>query len=521
MRVKNRVALWIGSALILALTALTHAQGAERLDALEEQATALQNLSTETFSNGKATKDSRQILNEVVSQFTVDELKQIKEQGESAVPQSKAKIWHDLRARYLEIEGSQDRLIDAFDEMANAEVDFLTDYGVSVVQKSHQEIRASLSPKDAKRFDDRLELLKTQHEKYQASKKYFGTPKDVVRRDSLMAAITAFRDYYEELDRLTGPKQSLSTKVAGTVRQTLEALKSIFEKMRTLAAVLPDGVRTLKAVFFPTEKIEPGKLDFTKNLYQTVKSYTKAQGILVDIQGRENIPPAAAPAGKVLNIFTPSHRHALNDLALMAHYTPEDTLIFAALTSFLPKPLVAPVAKNPAMIAVGKKQDPIKALVERLKENRSRDILIYPEGGLPTGIEDSTPIRGKFSSGLIEKLVSEGYDIRFIPVTYLDSSRFLNKGEIFPKNAKLTARVSEPIDPHTYLAMRAIGKDDRSISRFIRSTWFENFPSDSDHVLGLLRPKAVVAESSRYLTRGKGETSPCYPILNQALQDLK
>lgn len=518
---KWRAALLLSSIAILSQIVLAHAGNSERLDSLEEQATTLQQMSVETQTKGSSTQDARRVLNEVVAHFSADELNQIQQQGDGVLPPEKQKLWAQLKSRYLEIENAQDHVIERYDNTASSEIDFLTDYGVSVASNSHQEIRSGLREKDAKRLDQRLDALKQRYDAYLSSKKLYGTPKDVVRKKSLNATALAFREYFQELERLAGPKQSLAQKVSDKIKNTLRVLKAIFEKIKVVASVFPEGSRLIKSVFLPSNKVEAGKFELTKNFYELARTYTKSQGFEVTIQGRENIPVGTPPGGKVLNVFTPSHRHALNDVVLMAHYSPDDTLIFAAIKSFLPKPLVAPVAKNPAVVAVGKGSDPINALIERLKQDRSRNVLIYPEGGIPAALEESTPIRSRFSSGLIEKLAREGYEIRFIPVTYVDSSRYLNQMELASRDVKLTARVSEPIEPQMHLAMRTIGKDDRSINRFIRSTWFENLPTDETHVMGLLRPKAAVAETESFVTKGKGEKSLCYPTLTKALQELK
>ena len=255
--------------------------------------------------------------------------------------------------------------------------------------------------------------------------------------------------------------------------------------------------------------IRPQELAATKNILAAFQNYGRRAGYSVEVEGKEHLKPALN-TGKTIHVYAATHRHGIHDTILMGEVAPKDSLIFMAPQNFLPSFMVSGVDRNPGVIAVGKKgaEKPVEKALAQLKAGYSRNIFIFPEGGLPAGLNENAPVREKFSTELIARLRSEGYEVKVIPITYEGSARFMNELPADGLGQILKAKAHAPIDDATLAAWEK--QDPQFLNRYLRQLYLENLETNADQLAGLIRPHALKNYLEKFL--GKNCSALFWPL---------
>jgi hypothetical protein len=237
----------------------------------------------------------------------------------------------------------------------------------------------------------------------------------------------------------------------------------------------------------------------THTLDSLVKRAAHSARINVKIADRGRLE--ASPDKQIITIYTLSHRNAMRDLVLMANLNLENYLLVAA-GYFYPNMVARALYKDSNFIFVGRQGgEPMQQILQSLRIGQSNKIVIYPEGALPMGLEETHPIRPNFSKSLITGLRKAGYLVRIVPVTWVNGATFFDTtnltgafGSDLEKN--LRGAVSIPIENETLDLIYKKG-DDLMLADLIRMSWLENFETNSKKFLGLVRTTAAEAELAR------------------------
>jgi hypothetical protein len=395
-------------------------------------------------------------------------------------------------------DAAQSAVQRAYDELAREEVRALLDHSQQVLA----ELRASGEiPAAEKAAIARLEEYAALYPKLLW---LYGGTKDQVRR-------SAFAKYFQELQALN--RRLTSVPLSATIRGKLT---SVLRTARLVLAALPEVPAFLYRLYTVGKKepVMAGKI------FDLANGLTRRLGERVEVEGRELIPKLKHR--KMINVYAPTHRNALNDLKIMAAIAPRDSLLFMAPRNFLPPILAGQLEGVPGLLAIksGHKPAPLieqmRALAKgpppvsgppsgknveyaigEIERTGLQNIFIYPDGGLPAGVTENLGPRENFGPGLIKKLREKGFEVNLIPISYGDSARFMNRSPVGEKNLVLHARVHEPV-PDQVLG-RWENYDPSFVNRYVRAVHLDALETNGKQMMGITRPGELVKEMGAYL----------------------
>jgi len=186
---------------------------------------------------------------------------------------------------------------------------------------------------------------------------------------------------------------------------------------------------TLYGNNYPEENQTP----FTTNLSKCLKLWAQNEGIVVNVQGKENLINIYLNDNQhnTVNLFLPSHRSPIPDAMVMGHFDLPHYILFANVASFFSdyKRMSETITSLPEVIGVGRirgteNMTPYKKLIQSLKKKISPNVVIYPQGFVPSTGE-ILPITSAFVEKLLASLIFNGFRIKIIPVSYEVESEFL------------------------------------------------------------------------------------------------
>ncbi len=402
---------------------------------------------------------------------------------------------------------AQKEFQDRYDDHVKSELRYLLDEATFSAKSSLQELNGRITPVDLTRLTELEAKLQADAGEYIEREALYGTGKDIQRKMAYERFLKTFEEFRGAIEKLdAAPDAGRTPATRGLLAGLRSRLGALAERIRVALAMALRVPAVMKAIVFPERTTKPGELAFPKSLNRALREYAHSVGTTVSIAGSENLPKPSqvAEAPRRVNIIVPTHRSAsLNmDAAVMAHVAPDDSLIFMAARNFLPGPLARLGDSNPFIISVGGgAPDPVEKSIQALKKGQSRNIFIYPEGGVPTKLEETLPIRVGFDEKLLERIEKEGFEVNLVPITYLDSGQIAEEARTAGSGVRLHAVVHPPIGSSELRALRAAAPG--GVSTYLRSLWMENLPSDASRFLGLIRSQAAIARILR------PETLPC------------
>ncbi len=267
-------------------------------------------------------------------------------------------------------------------------------------------------------YEEMYKFIYDSEKGYVKKRNEYGQAKDTNR----ISAYNHFFDYadtfFATVAALVGVEKSRAW--ALQVRKKISSLKRLPE----LVAIVPDAARALWATIRKTQPTDT-TIPLMDSVNATITKVADMRGWEFKVQGAENIPREYDKG--TINLFTPSHRDALKDMATMAHLGIEQMAPFAAAGNFLPfmqKFLIKRLNGNLGIIVVGKAHNPnpvdvTEKAIEIARKTGIRNFLIYPEGRLPDRQGAAGPMRDKFFSkeGPIQRFEELGFKVNLIPIT--------------------------------------------------------------------------------------------------------
>ncbi len=408
-----------------------------------------------------------------------------------------------LLTKLQQIDNAQRLYQEQYDIAAIAELDYFMKEILVTVEDYQLKMVRGRKDAQATKLSNMYADVKEEYQMYKKYRSQYGQAKDgPTRTRSTRAMFLLGKTYF---DAVAGKKVNETDILeSGLWIKMKKSAKHYGALVRTFIRVLPSFGKT---IFYMIAKpnTAPGKAPATEEINKLLKKFGDELGIQVDVQGRENLPtPKALGKDKVITLVTPTHRDATLDAVVMSNLGLGKALLVMAPDQFLPKKLADKMDAVDSIIGVGRGSDlPINKIIEQLNNKKSDTIVIYPEGSINAGLEESRPLRGKFSEGLIKALLDEGYKVNIVPVTYEGTGRFgheISNGNLFTwqdKGLKLKAVVNPVIDDTTVRTMfNNFGS--QAVSRIIRGDWFATFGSSSKAINGLVRAQEATARLQAY-----------------------
>ncbi|MBS1962004.1 MAG: hypothetical protein JST04_07300 [Bdellovibrionales bacterium] len=470
-----------------------------RLKDVREQEKNLETMRTDAARDGKTSTDLQKKLDDGLAGLTPAQRKLVGTDREKELPAGARKKLADLRASILDIDGVQAKNQAALDKLVQDELDLLVDEAMNTKKWAYVRLKKRFAPKDTAVFDKLSKAIDAEYEKYVGARSLYGQPKDQTR-------ISAYRDFFAKVKEFHAKVDTMyeSEKIVekrGVLKAISESFANVFRKVRQVVALSGDIARVLAVVLLPESftkifartEADVKSLPLTKAIKRFGRNAAATERITVVVKGKETIPKIKN--AKTINLFTPTHRQAMNDLMVMAEFIPDDSLIFAVPEYFAPGPLAKALAKTDGFVAVGSSRDPISNAMAQINAGKSQNILIYPEGSVSIGLQETRPTRTKFTTGLIKELRSQGYTVNLIPVVYGNTATPLTQNGV--SSEVLTAEIKAPLND-AQVALLA-DTDDLTLGRHIRGIWLDNLPTDERQLAGKLKVDVMRDETEKFV----------------------
>jgi 1-acyl-sn-glycerol-3-phosphate acyltransferase len=330
---------------------------------------------------------------------------------------------------------------------------------------------------------------------YVLSRKNFGGPKDGPQRTG------AYREFFAQAKSFFDSVQPLEEKPLAKKFWTRMKEKAAlgYARARLVATVAPPVLKTL-VLSWTQSKSAPGEAPLqTRGMHEVFRAINRIAGYRVQVEGREFLPKGNPLVGKKITLVVPTHRNPMLDGILMSALDLKSYLLVMS-----PMPLLGDVD---TMVAVRHGAKPIERVLEQLAAGKTDTILVYPEGSVGAGLLETRPVREKFVSGLLTTLRDAGYDVDLVPVTYVNSARFVDQNSIgaffssigSESGTTLNAKVGTPIDSRIVTLLESAGSH-AAVARFLRATWLEALPTDSRYLNGALRLRPAAERFRTLLT---------------------
>ncbi len=415
----------------------------------------------------------------------------------SSLPDSieKAKA-NSLLKKIKELDSIQQTYQNEYDNLVKSELDYFLTEIYLTVEDYHLRMVRGRSDKMASRLISKYNEIKEAYVKYLSFRKNYGRPKDGPTRTSVTRIFFDHsKAYFDIVENRKSPTEYMESGLLKKLKMKAKYFGSI---VRVLFKLIPQFSKVLFNLY--ARPISPaGTAPVSENVHKTLSDLGDELGIQIEILNKEKIPKVTSLGeDKIVNIVTPTHRDSTLDAFVMSKLGLGKALLVMAPDQFLPRILANQVNKVDSIIGVGRGADlPILKISEQLALSKSNTIILYPEGSINAGLEELRPPREKFSYGLIKKLISEGYKVNIIPVTYHGTAKFGHEGryanplQYLDKNLKLKATVHNPIN-YEVVEMMMNNFDPQSVARLIRGHWIEELGVSNISTHGLLKVKEVL-----------------------------
>lgn len=281
---------------------------------------------------------------------------------------------------------------------------------------------------------------------YLVKKIEYGQGKDTHRISAYNKFFKVSEDFFEMSDELQGLRLNEKKPLSEKLRWKLKGLTQLPKYL----PLFPDAVKVVWNVLNPFSH-GSGKEPLMKSVNEAFRKMSDIQQTRYVVEGREHLPRAYDKG--TINIYMPTHRSAMKDMAAISHLGLDHMAPFAAAGNFLPvlkSFLTRLLNKNLGFIVVGNSFnpnpiDPIEKAMMTLELTDIRDFLNYPEGRLPDKQGASGPIREKIFSelGPIKKFEQLGYKINLVPITF--ASNYIPNGDAAVIDIKIYPMITDEV----------------------------------------------------------------------------
>jgi processive 1,2-diacylglycerol beta-glucosyltransferase len=472
-----------------------------RMAEIRTQEAAIEKSQRELTQTGSTNARLKQQMDGAMSDLTADQRRLIGTAGESKLPETIRARLAIIRMHIAETISGQAKLQSSLDDLIVKELDVLAEQAIDAKRWTLARAKKLFTTKQLRDLNRLSSEADTEYQKFLSAKILYGQPKDQTR-------ISAYRDLFAKLRDFSSSTADLYT-LADTLEKksfllrVREMFSALVTRIRQVASLSDSIWNTLSSALFPKEEVEKGSLALTKSIISFGRKSAQIEKVSVEVFGRENIPKLATR--KTINIFTPTHRHPMNDVMVMSEIIPEDALIFAVPEYFTPKPIAKALARTDGFVAVGSSRDPISNAMAQINAGKSQNVLLYPEGSVSIALQETRPTRTKFSTGFIRELQSQGYEVNIIPIVYTNSATPLSQNGIGTKI--LQADIIPAIDDAQIKLIMEQG--DLALGQYIRGTWLERLPLNEREFSGQLRFDHAKREFESYVKGSEDWQAVC------------
>ncbi len=349
----------------------------------------------------------------------------------------------------------------------------------------------------SERVNEILESMDSEIERYYINVNEYGGPKDYKRYASFVRIFKKTQSLLAEIEKLNDSHY---------LKYIVRPLEGFLSTTRNSLQTLKVGIYTLPgfAKLANSIAIVSGKDGKNSGIgtagFKIFEDWGKASGIKTEVSGSEYLEKNSPSK---VRIYVPTHRDANLDSVALAPLKPRDPIIFGALNleghpvfgvrdNNLLDNIVKRIEANDAFILAGSKTNPTEKYLEVIREGKASEAVIYSEGQVALGIKETRPVREKFSTELINRLLLENIDFELVPVTYENAGQNFRWNDGIGKMTTekgdeiLKVKVHEPID-HTEIAKLKKVHGIENLNHLIRSIWHQNLPTDENHLLGKSR----------------------------------
>lgn len=295
----------------------------------------------------------------------------------------------------------------------------------------------------------------------------FGTAKDFQR-------FNAFRAYRLQLTLL----QKLNPETSSSMRLRLADLwrRLVFIVHRAIALSGPFAQLAWASVIDGARASNGTPTTLAANKF--FEATAKVDGFDVVLQG-DTIVTGRSPSA--VNLIVLNHVSAVHDAMVIAALGLDSYLTFGAINldgegmfSLARLPIMRPVLRritaNRDVILLGQGGDPIQRIVQSVLEGRSNNILVFPQGMVSAGFDETLPIKANFSQKLLGALNAAGVSTRLQIVTMPDNFDFVSLAKIDSRTKRLRAFIDKPIEASALARLETIAGP-RAVDAVIRATW--------------------------------------------------
>ena len=490
------VKLLVGIALIIANPFISEMAQASARDA-DQEMVVLQDLEQSLVREKVAAENSGRTANQLrasvyrlLDGMSEQEFRSILEIGPdqaSTIDPAKLERVQEAERLAIEWDRAEKKYQTTVDDLTNRELDFF----IKSTMLAMRQMKSALDESQGKGDPAQMEIAVKNYESakksfaaYVLARKGFGGPKDGPKRTG------PYREFFNEakifFDSVPVAAAESSQPAKSFWTKLKEKASGAYIRAQLVVRVLPPVLKSL-IISWTIPKSGPGEAPLqTRGFHKTLRAVKEVAGYEVEIEGREFLPKGGPLIGKTVNLIVPTHRNPILDHILMSEFDLQSYLLVMA-----PLPLLGEVD---SVVAVKHGADPVAKILTQLSLGKTDTVFIYPEGSVGAGLFETRPVREKFVWGLVMGLKNAGYDVNLIPVTYLNSGRFVDEssmGDFFKsigkeKGTVLKAKVSEPIDGRLITLLENVGSHS-AVGRFIRATWLETLPTDKEFLNGVLR----------------------------------
>lgn len=208
--------------------------------------------------------------------------------------------------------------------------------------------------------------------------------------------------------------------------------------------------------------------------------FFKVQGKLsgVDIQLKGQLDISKDP--NVINLIVVNHFDAFFDAITIAGFNLPSYLTFGALNlrgeglfsiasyDFF-KPAMKILTNNKDVILLGQNDgNPLEKLIHSINEGRSNTVVLFPQGMIASGFEETLPLKADFSEKVIGAFQKAGYKVDLQIVT--SANRYSTTNNISQGKRKLISVIDAKITDSEIRKIIEVGGG-QALDLLIRRTW--------------------------------------------------
>lgn len=382
-------------------------------------------------------------------------------------------LWKELQEKY------DNHMVDRFDFIVDTHADLavsLADQLMPEIKEKDKKSVKSAKEKLAKKLQDLKSEVLEQQKLYYERKELYGQGKDTMRLDAIRRVIDRTKDIISESDPLltpgpTEPKRGL-----------IEKAKGVLSTAGWVTKMLPAGLTFAKEVFTSSKKTPERKAPMSNAFVGIFTAMADASGYKVDIKNADKLPNE--PGEKEVILYVPEHNQPFLDFMTVGKAGIKDAVMFGAVDNMhLGKFVSDKIAKSDSFITVGRKgKNPIEDTMALINSGKNRKFLIFPEGSISGGAYDTRPIREKFATGLIQRMIDEGYKPTLVPISLPGTLRFENRAgtdAVEGDGKRVTAVIQPKINAETLATIAKATGNMSDVVFLLRQLNFEALENQS------------------------------------------